>query len=184
MFGQYWNMPHPHGHPHTYITQIILLESVQRDFTKRIIGCSNLMYHERLSLLNMQSLKHRRLIADLIMTYNIINKNNCLNVENFFTLNPNKNLRGHPIKISIPLSKLNARSHFLSNRIVSVWNSLPSSLVPLANHQFIQKQVEQNWSQQTLDIPQYLLILSLIILRLYFLHKLIIIVLLIICITL
>ena len=113
----------------SYIAQIILLESVQRDFTKRLIGCSNLTYHERLLLLKMQSLEHRRLIADLIMTYNIINKNNCLNTDDFFTLNPNKNLRGHPLKISIPLSKLNTRSHFLSNRVVSVWNSLPTSLV-------------------------------------------------------
>ena len=113
----------------SYITQIILLESVQRDFTKRLIGCSNLTYHERLLLLKMQNLEHRRLTADLIMTYNIINKNNCLNTEDFFTLNPNKNLRGHPFKISIPLSKHNTRSHFLSNRVASVWNSLPSSLV-------------------------------------------------------
>ena len=111
------------------ITQIILLESVQRDFTKRLIGCSNLTYHERLILLKMQSLEHRRLIADLIMAYNIINKNNCLNTDDFFTLNHNQNLRGHQLKISIPLSKLNTRSHFLSNRVVSVWNSLPPSLV-------------------------------------------------------
>ena len=113
----------------SYITEIILLERVQRVFTKRIPSCGNLSYHDRLSVLNLQSLEHRRLLADLVFIYNMINKNNCLNSENFFTFNPNKTLRGHPLKVAVPLSKINVRSHFLSHRVVPIWNSLPVVLV-------------------------------------------------------
>ena len=56
----------------SYINEIIAIESVQRDFTKRISGCSYLRYNERLKTLKLQSLEHKPLIADFSMTYNIL----------------------------------------------------------------------------------------------------------------
>ena len=67
----------------SYITEIIHIESVQRDFTRRIPGCTHLSYPERLSVLGLQSLKHRRLIADLIMTFNIITGRNSVDSQVF-----------------------------------------------------------------------------------------------------
>ena len=58
----------------SYITDILLLESVQRDFTKRVPGCFHLSYTERLASLKLPTLEHRRLIADLIMVYNILSE--------------------------------------------------------------------------------------------------------------
>ena len=62
----------------SYINQINQIESVQRRYTKLIPICSHL-YAERLKVLNLQSLEHRRLIADLILCFNIIHENNRLN---------------------------------------------------------------------------------------------------------
>jgi len=45
---------------------IILIESVQRHFTKRIPGLATMTYHSRLKLLNLKSLEMRRLRADLV----------------------------------------------------------------------------------------------------------------------
>ena len=45
------------------------VESVQRAFTKRLPGLADLSYTERLVNLNLQSLKHRRLISDLSMCF-------------------------------------------------------------------------------------------------------------------
>ena len=39
---------------------IITIESVQKQFTKRFPGLKNLTYEERLKLLGLQSLEHRR----------------------------------------------------------------------------------------------------------------------------
>ena len=117
----------------SYITEIILIESVQRDFTKRIPGCSHLSYHERLSVLGLQSLEHRRLIADLIMTFNIITGRNSIDSNIFFKANTSDNLRGHPFKLSVPLTRTNTHKFFVASRVVSIWNSLPTSLVTSPN---------------------------------------------------
>jgi len=49
------------------------LENVQRQFTKRITSISHLTYHERLIILDLDSLELRRLRFDLIQYYNILN---------------------------------------------------------------------------------------------------------------
>ena len=67
---------------------------------------------ERLSLLNLHTLEQRRFFADLIMCYNIIKDNNCIDSSTFFTFSNNKFSRGHPLKLSIPLTKLNTRKYF------------------------------------------------------------------------
>ena len=113
----------------SYVTQIIALESVQRDFTKRVPGYGHLSYAERLSLLKLESLQHRRLIADLVFCFNILKGNNCIQPSDFFSPSLNTNLRGHLLKLTVPLAKTNTRKFFFSNRIVPIWNSLPADLV-------------------------------------------------------
>ena len=81
----------------SYISDILLLESVQRDFTKRVPGCSHLSHTEMLSFLKPPTLEHRRLMADLIMVYNILTQNTFIN-NSPFILNPNNHLPGHPLK--------------------------------------------------------------------------------------
>ncbi|MFZ2539851.1 MAG: reverse transcriptase family protein, partial [Oscillospiraceae bacterium] len=115
------------------VGQILQLESVQRFFTELIPGLQNTDYASRLNILKLQSLEHRRLIADLIMCYNIIKKFNCLNPTNFFVSNQNKSLRGHHFKLVVPLSKLKVRQSFFSSRVIPVWNSLPSQLVSVTS---------------------------------------------------
>ena len=50
------------------------IESVQRNFTKRIIGMKDLDYHERLKILKIPSLEFRRFRGDLIEMYKICHK--------------------------------------------------------------------------------------------------------------
>jgi len=127
IFDLFLNMPHQPGLLHTSILSICL--SVQRSFTKRIPGCSHLSYPERLSLLNLHTLEQRRLFADLIMCYNIIKDNNCIDSSTFFTFSNNKFSRGHPLKLSIPLTKHNTRKYSFANRVIPIWNSLPAETV-------------------------------------------------------
>src|SRR5260221_5406214 len=90
----------------SYLTQIKHVESIQRNYTKRLPGCHQLTYTERLAFLKLQSLEHRRLLADLSMTYNIISGLTCLHSVDFFVINNNPSLRGHSKKISVPYPKL------------------------------------------------------------------------------
>jgi hypothetical protein len=105
------------------------IESVQRSFTKRLPGFSSLSYSERLCKLKLPTLEHRRLIADLVICYNMVHGFSCLNTDSFFTLSKNTTLRGHDFRFQIPLSKLNVRKYFFAHRIIQAWNSLPASVV-------------------------------------------------------
>ena len=51
-----------------HLEDIIKIESVQRRFTKRIRGLSNVGYRDRLEILSLESLQLRRLHQDLILS--------------------------------------------------------------------------------------------------------------------
>ena len=59
--------------PHT-LTDILRVESVQRTFTKSLPSCRDLSYKNRLELCGLSSLERRRLVADLVLFYKIVNK--------------------------------------------------------------------------------------------------------------
>ena len=48
------------------------LESVQRNYTKNVIGMRELSYEQRLSRLRLPSLEYRRLRGDMIEVYKIL----------------------------------------------------------------------------------------------------------------
>ena len=100
------------------------IESVQKQFTKRFPGLKNLTYEERLKLLGLQSLEHRRLIFDLVLCYNIIHGHSAIPLDQMFSLNKNTTLRGHPLKITQPLPKNNTVKSFFAYRVIAPWNSL------------------------------------------------------------
>ena len=127
------------------ITQIILLEGVQRTFTKRLPGLANLQYSKRLELLKLPSLEHRRLIADLIQTYKIIHNLSSLKFKDFFNFPTCNSTRGHPYRLAVPVALVNIRKHFFSSRVVPVWNFLPRDVVlahTLASFKYLVRQVD------------------------------------------
>ena len=88
--------------PHTK-SRLNLVESVQRYFTKRLPGLNSLTYAQRLTSLQLQSLEHRRLISDLVMTFNIIHGYTALNFDDVFSFSTNLSFRGHHFKLNFPL---------------------------------------------------------------------------------
>ena len=117
------------------INLINSIESVQKKFTKRLPGLSDCSYADRLRILNLQSLEHRRLQFDLVTCFNIIHRNTCLEPNDFFIFSTNDRSRGHPYRLIIPLAKSNIKRHSFSCRIIHPWNSLTSALVTNPNTQ-------------------------------------------------
>jgi len=66
------------------VTLINQLESVQRRFTKRLLGFQTLPYDERCALLGLDRLELRRLRVDLILYYKIIRGLVSLSPDSFF----------------------------------------------------------------------------------------------------
>ena len=94
------------------VTQILFLDKVQQNFTKRLPGLTNVPYSERLKILNLQSLEHRRLIIDLTETFKIINNLSSLKFDDFFSVPSYSLPRGHSFRLIVPFAATNVRKHF------------------------------------------------------------------------
>ena len=110
-----------------HIGEIAKLESVQRRFTKRLVGLRYLTYFDRINFLKLDSLEERRLRFDLMFTYKILFGLVNVNWSNMFAFNVLTSTRGHSYKLYAKTSRVNVRHNFFCNRVVNVWNRLPAS---------------------------------------------------------
>ena len=110
-------------------TQINMIEKVQRRATKMIKGLSQTSYEERLQKCQLLSLEMRRLRADLIQTFKIMNNIDDLPIEELFSSSKNTKTRGHRFKLFKRHCRLDIRKYFFSQRVANEWNSLPGEVV-------------------------------------------------------
>ena len=109
------------------------LEDVQRRFTKHIVGMNELSYEDRLKKLNLPSLEYRRIRGDMIETFKITHNIYDTRVSsNLLKLNKSST-RSHGFKLE--KARVNTRQYqnFFSNRVVNLWNNLPSEIVNADN---------------------------------------------------
>jgi hypothetical protein len=112
------------------LSDIDLLENVQRNFTKRLQGLQDFSYEERLTRCGLVSLELRRLRKDLTLCYQIVNGLIALDFKEFFLPCTYTKTRGHRQKLKIPpITHCAARSNFFSQRVVPVWNALPENVI-------------------------------------------------------
>ena len=71
--------------PH-YVKDKVLLERIQRRFTRMIPGLKKLKYEERLRELNLWTLEDRRVRADLIEVFKIVRGVSSIKPETFFCI--------------------------------------------------------------------------------------------------
>jgi hypothetical protein len=108
---------------------IVNLEAVQRQFTKRIEGLAGLTYLERLKMLQLESLQVRRLKCDLITCFKIIRGDINIASDDFFVLSTYQTTRGHSLKLFKQQSRIDARKFCFANRVIYMWNQLPAAIV-------------------------------------------------------
>ena len=113
----------------TAINEIFKIESIQRNFTKSFQDCSHLSYSERLTYCGLQSLEYRRLVADLVLFYKIVNSITTINLGESISPLTNSCTRGHSRRFKLLPVRLNSRLHFFSYRTVKVWNKLSDKTV-------------------------------------------------------
>ena len=86
-----------------YVSDLALLKTVQRRWSKKVVGFSNLSYAERLRSLNLFSIKGRLLRSDLIKYWKIV----CCESEGFdlsvlFQRSQEERTRGHKFRLVMP----------------------------------------------------------------------------------
>ncbi len=105
------------------------VESVQRKFTKRLLGFKSLDYKTRLYRLGLDSLEMRRLKQDLIYTYKILFGHVDVDANDFFVLSSSVHssfTRGHKFKLFPRCNRLDSRKYFFAERVINPWNNLPA----------------------------------------------------------
>ena len=99
--------------------EIMLLEGVQRQFTRLIDGVGLLSYEERLKSLELTTLLERRARGDLIETFRIVS-GICNYGQNLF------NISRYGLKlVTKPNICDNRKYDFFSRRVIGYWNKLP-----------------------------------------------------------
>lgn len=110
---------------------LISLEKIQKIFTKRAFkqcGLVDKPYEIRLQICKLKKLEERRVLADLCMTYKILNNFTHLEQEKYFTLTKRAKRRIHLLQNKRFTSK--SKNNFFA-RIVSLWNKLPREIVEI-----------------------------------------------------
>ena len=125
-----------------YVGDLCLLESVQRKWTKKIEGFSNYSYDERLSRLNLFSIKGRLLRADMIVVWKILSGSSP-HLSELFHFLPYNRTRGHSLRLFLTQYETDVRSRFFSIRVINLWNSLPGNVVSAGTLNTFKKRLEQ-----------------------------------------
>ena len=89
----------------------------------------NLSYKERLRMLNLPTLKYRRLRGDMIEMYKIITNKLDSDITLKFNIIPTVITRGNIYKIRQDHVRYDLRKFSFSDRVRTLWNSLPDSVV-------------------------------------------------------
>ena len=104
------------------------VERVQRRATKIVQDIKDLSYEERLRILELPSLLHRRRRGDMIFTYKIFTEQVGLD-KNVFFPSPQRSMRGHQFQIMKKKATKLCRTTSYSNRVIDDWNPLPLKVI-------------------------------------------------------
>src|SRR6266581_9178480 len=87
-------------------SSINALELVQRFFTNKIPTCTFLPYKRRLEILNLDSLQKRRVVADLVVIFTILNGSTNTSLYPYLILANPSITRGHDLRLIRPVFTL------------------------------------------------------------------------------
>ena len=103
----------------------------------------------------MWTLEERRIRADLIEVFKMLNGLSGIPFESMFTLDTSKRTRGHSYKILKSRFNTDLRQHFFSERVINFWNSLDDSTVSATSlNIFKQRRLKQQRHLLQMGLPQ------------------------------
>ena len=100
------------------------IEKIQRRVTRLLFYPDTLNYRDRMKYLRLPSFKYRRLRADMIQVYKIINGIGDLDCHDFFVkVNTNRTHHSYQ-KLFVKYCRTNKIKYYFSIRVVPKWNQL------------------------------------------------------------
>ena len=111
-----------------YNKNIHKVDQIQRRITKIIPRLPNKLYDERLKELNLLSLTKHRWRGDLTVLKMFKEFAN-LQLDDNYTIDRSSIIRNNEFKIIDKRLRTNQTKYFFFNRVVNIWNGLPSNVV-------------------------------------------------------
>ena len=112
-----------------YLADVRRLESLQRRWTREIVGIERLDYVSRLRAVGLFSVQGRLLRADMIKIWKSFKSEIDVGLSEVFEMARSVGTRGHPLKMSIPVCRGEVLRRSFAVRRVMLWNSLPGDVV-------------------------------------------------------
>jgi len=109
------------------LKDINLIESVQRRFTRRLCLLCNIPfqgYKQRLQILKLDTLEHRRKVFDLVLLYKIVHGLVCIKFDDLFEYSLH-----NPSRIQVKHTRVEVCKNSFVSRVTNQWNWLPSSCI-------------------------------------------------------
>ena len=115
------------------VQDIEILERVQKRAVNFIVGLSGRTYEDKLRELKITSLAERRKKFDMVQTFKILNGHDRVDSSIWFKTvgdNANRLTRNTAYRNNLVAtrSRTDIRKNFFSNRVVNLWNSLPTDV--------------------------------------------------------
>ena len=125
------------------------IEGVQRRATKVIPGLGDKTYEERLRILKLPTLRHRRLRGDMIETYKIIHgiydKAVSPDLKLKQDMRDSSGRKGHTLQIFQPRTRLQSSRNIFTNRVWKGWNSLTEHIVTAPSVNAFKARLDKHW---------------------------------------
>ncbi|CAG2208621.1 unnamed protein product [Mytilus edulis] len=120
------------------------VEKVQMRATKLIPDIRHLSYEDRLKVLKLPSLTHRRRRGDMIQAFKILKGFEDISYERFFTV-ISTNTRGHNWKLAKPRCNTSFRLRHFSQRFINDWNNLPVEVISSKTVEAFKISIDRHW---------------------------------------
>ena len=109
--------------------------------------CHKMSYGDRLYL-KLPTLAYRRIRGDMVEVYKILNNKYDNSVTPHLGLSHCTYTRGNVLKLATVRSNLNIRKYSFSVRIVSVWNTLPDTVIMSDTINKFKNALDKHWQNE------------------------------------
>ena len=124
------------------------LEKVQKRATKMIRHCQKMPYRDRLEHLKLPTLTYRRIRGDMVEVFKILTNKYDKNVTPHLGLSNCTYTRGNTLKLATVRPNLDIRKYSFSVRIVSIWNTLPDSVIASDTINKFKNALDKHWQNE------------------------------------
>ncbi|KAG5874190.1 hypothetical protein JTB14_033900 [Gonioctena quinquepunctata] len=105
-----------------------LMVKVQLKLTKWVPHVHQQEYYNRLTALNLPTLKERSQRGNIIQCYRILSNTSSMDLVHILPMNVDERLHGHSLKLLEERIRTSIRQHFFTNRVFHEWISLTGNI--------------------------------------------------------